>query len=127
MTENKADPKLQEQIKQFKANQLKHAKTKETNQPINEIKLKEDIKKFDATHLKHAEVQEKKPISLKTIFDGIDKNKNGFLEFSEIKLYANDLFGKEATDEEAKQLFDEMDGNKDGKITFEEFKNWMEK
>ena len=63
----------------------------------------------------------------KDYFYSVDKNKNGVLEFKEIKKilvkYAEDTDAIQESDDEIKKAFDTLDTNKDGKISYDEFKN----
>ena len=56
----------------------------------------------------------------------VDKNKNGVLEFKEIRKilakYAEDTDTIQESDDEIKKAFELLDTNKDGKISYDEFK-----
>ncbi len=60
-------------------------------------------------------------------FSSVDKNKNGVLEFREIKRilskFAEDTDTAQHDDEEIRKAFNQLDTNKDGKINLDEFKN----
>ena len=59
-------------------------------------------------------------------FSTVDKNKNGVLEYKEIKKilikFSEDTDTVIETDDEIKKAFDQLDSNKDGKISLDEFK-----
>ena len=61
--------------------------------------------------------------TLRKVFDSFDKDKNGFIDISEIKALSKEL-GHEITDAEVQNIFSEIDANKDGNISFEEFSIW---
>ena len=68
--------------------------------------------------------------ALRDYFYSVDKNKNGILEYKEIKKilikFAEDTDTVSETDDEIKKAFDQLDSNKDGKISFDEFKALFE-
>ena len=59
-------------------------------------------------------------------FYSVDKNKNGVLEFKEIKnilaKFAEDTDTIQEPEEKIKTAFNQLDSNNDGKISYEEFK-----
>ena len=59
-------------------------------------------------------------------FYSIDKNKNGVLEFREIKKilrkFAEETDTAQEPEEKIKTAFNQLDSNNDGKISYEEFK-----
>ena len=59
-------------------------------------------------------------------FYSVDKNKNGVLEFKEIKnilaKFAEDTDTIQEPEEKIKTAFNQLDTNNDGKISYEEFK-----
>lgn len=59
----------------------------------------------------------------KAMFDEIDKNKNGFLEFEEIKVYM-EAKGQKCCGK-CKEMFEKFDKNHDGKLCYEEFHEMM--
>jgi hypothetical protein len=61
--------------------------------------------------------------ALKKVFDSFDKDKNGFIDISEIKALSKEL-GHEVSDTDVQTIFAEIDTNKDGKISFGEFAIW---
>jgi len=61
--------------------------------------------------------------ALRKVFDSFDKDKNGFIDISEIKALSKEL-GHEVTDTDVQKIFAEIDTNKDGKISFTEFSIW---
>ena len=67
----------------------------------------------------------------KTYFDSIDKNKNGVLEYKEIRQilakFAEENDSLNPPEEEIKNAFNQLDTNKDGKISFSEFKRLFNK
>ena len=60
-------------------------------------------------------------------FFSVDKNKNGVLEFKEIRRildkFAEDTDTVQESEENIRKAFDQLDTNHDGKISYEEFKN----
>ena len=60
-------------------------------------------------------------------FDSIDKNKNGVLEYREIKVilakFAADSNSIKPPEDDIIDAFNKLDSNKDGKISFQEFKS----
>ena len=60
-------------------------------------------------------------------FFSVDKNKNGVLEFKEIRRildkFAEDTDTVQESEENILKAFDQLDTNHDGKISYEEFKN----
>ena len=60
-------------------------------------------------------------------FDSIDKNKNGVLEYREIKVilakFAQDSNSIKLPEDDIIDAFKKLDSNKDGKISFQEFKS----
>ena len=60
-------------------------------------------------------------------FNSVDKNKNGVLEFKEIKKilakFAEDTSTTQEADEEIRKAFQQLDKNNDGKICYDEFKS----
>ena len=60
-------------------------------------------------------------------FFSVDKNKNGVLEFKEIRRildkFAEDTDTIQESEENIRKAFDQLDTNHDGKISYEEFKN----
>ena len=60
-------------------------------------------------------------------FNSVDKNKNGVLEFKEIKKilakFAEDTSTTQEADEEIRRAFQQLDKNNDGKICYNEFKS----
>ena len=64
-------------------------------------------------------------------FDSIDKNKNGVLEYKEIKVilakFAEESDSLNPPEEEIKDAFKKLDTNHDGKISFSEFKSLFNK
>ena len=60
-------------------------------------------------------------------FFSVDKNKNGVLEFKEIRRildkFAEDTDTIQESEENVRKAFDQLDTNHDGKISYEEFKN----
>ena len=64
-------------------------------------------------------------------FNSIDKNKNGVLEYKEIKVilakFANESDSIQPPEEEIFEAFKQLDTNKDGKISFAEFKSLFSK
>ena len=60
-------------------------------------------------------------------FFSVDKNKNGVLEFKEIRRildkFAEDTDTVQESEENIQKAFDQLDTNHDGKISYEEFKN----
>ena len=60
-------------------------------------------------------------------FFSVDKNKNGVLEFKEIRKildkFAEDTDTVQESEENIRKAFDQLDTNHDGKISYEEFKN----
>ena len=68
-----------------------------------------------------AELQEEE---LVTVFKRFDKDKDGELNWSDIKLMFNEL-GYEMTDEEAQDMIHFFDTNDDSQINFEEFVQLM--
>ena len=59
-------------------------------------------------------------------FDSIDKNKNGLLEYKEIKIilakFADESNSIKPPEDEIVDPFKKLDTNNDGKISFSEFK-----
>ena len=59
-------------------------------------------------------------------FDSVDKNKNGVLEFKEIKKilgkFAEDTSTALESDDAILKAFQQLDKNKDGKISYDEFR-----
>ena len=59
-------------------------------------------------------------------FYSVDKNKNGVLEFKEIKnilaKFAEDTDTIQEPEEKINTAFNQLDSNNDGKISYEEFK-----
>ena len=59
-------------------------------------------------------------------FYSVDKNKNGVLEFKEIKnilaKFAEDTDTIQEPEEQIKAAFNQLDSNNDGKISYDEFK-----
>ena len=64
-------------------------------------------------------------------FNSIDKNKNGVLEYKEIKVilekFADESDSAMAPEDEILKAFKDLDRNKDGKISYSEFKTLFEK
>ena len=64
-------------------------------------------------------------------FYSVDKNKNGVLEFKEIKnilaKFAEDTDTIQEPEEKIKTAFNQLDSNNDGKISYEEFKTLFQK
>ena len=58
---------------------------------------------------------------IRRVFDLLDKNGNGYLEASEIRLAFDFLGEKDITDDEIIDLIKEADTNKDGFVDFNEF------
>ena len=60
-------------------------------------------------------------------FFSVDKNKNGVLEFKEIRRildkFAEDTDTVQESEENIRKAFDQLDTNHDGKISYAEFKN----
>ena len=60
-------------------------------------------------------------------FDSIDKNKNGVLEYKEIKVilakFAEQSNSIQPPEDEIKDAFNKLDTNKDKKISYSEFKS----
>ena len=60
-------------------------------------------------------------------FFSVDKNKNGVLEFKEIRRildkFAEDTDTVQESEENIRKAFDQLDTNHDGKISYEEFIN----
>ena len=63
----------------------------------------------------------------KDYYESVDKNKNGVLEFKEIKSilvkFADVSNSIQPVDEDIRKAFNQLDTNKDGKISYSEFKN----
>ena len=59
-------------------------------------------------------------INSDTIFEYLDKGKDGYVTFSELEAALREN-GVKANYSDVKTLFEQFDRNKDGKITFEEF------
>ena len=64
-------------------------------------------------------------------FDSIDKNKNGVLEYKEIKVilakFAEQSNSIQPPEEEIIDAFKKLDANKDNKISYSEFKSLFNK
>ena len=64
-------------------------------------------------------------------FFSVDKNKNGVLEFKEIRRildkFAEDTDNVQKSKENIRKAFDQLDTNHDEKISYEEFKNLFQK
>ena len=64
-------------------------------------------------------------------FDSIDKNRNGVLEYKEIKVilskFADESNSIQSPEDEIIDAFNKLDGNKDGKISFSEFQMLFDK
>ena len=58
---------------------------------------------------------------IRRVFDLLDKNGNGYLKASEIRLAFDFLGEKDITDDEIIDLIKEADTNKDGFVDFNEF------
>ena len=64
-------------------------------------------------------------------FDSVDKNKNGILEYKEIKVilakFAEQSNSIQPPEEDIKDAFKKLDANKDNKISYLEFKSLFNK
>ena len=58
---------------------------------------------------------------LRTAFDAIDVNKDGYIGGAELQGLLGQLLGADASAEEVERLIKLADANGDGKIDFEEF------
>ncbi len=67
----------------------------------------------------------------KDYFNSIDKNKNGVLEYKEIKVilskFAEESDSVMAPEDEILKAFKDLDKNQDGKISYSEFKSLFDK
>ena len=61
--------------------------------------------------------------AIKQVFDSIDENKNGTLEFNELERACQEL-GHEPTSEEMKTALRVMDTDKNGSVSLDEFAGW---
>jgi hypothetical protein len=61
---------------------------------------------------------------LRDVFNKIDKNSNGFLDFNEAAAVLKEI-GQPADETELKKFFDAVDANHDGQISFDELYAWF--
>ncbi len=90
-------------------------------QILSELDLNKDGK---VTKQEFITYQDKKEVELQAVFNSIDTNRDGLLEYYEIEK-AVELLHVKASKEQIQDLIEKMDQSKDKLISFEEFRDFI--